>query len=232
MAMVLGGCAGRPLPDHPQVTVLIPGAGGNGPWYAGLRDAVGEDAQTRLAVLRWGAPLPLFVFNFQDRGIHERAEKDLASRISRWREAHPDGRLVLLAHSAGCGVALGALGRLEDGSAVDQVVLLSPSVSPTYDLAPAIKHVRGQVHIFCSDRDEFFLSWRTGTFGTYDNVRTAAAGNAGFANLERLPAELREKVVQHAYHPAWEKLGHDGGHWGATSRRFAGEVIAPLLVPQ
>ena len=31
------------------------------------------------------------------------------------------------------------------------------------------------MHVFHSTKDDLFLRWRTGTFGTYDNVRTAAA---------------------------------------------------------
>ena len=80
-----------------------------------------------------------------------------------------------------------------------------------------------RLDVFHSDRDTVFLSWRTGNFGTYDNVKTRAAGNCGFV-LDDLSPALRDKVAQHAYQPEWKDLGNDGGHFGATSRAFAKQI--------
>lgn len=231
----LAGCGGGSTRWHGEdVVVLVTGASGNGPWYAGVKSALKSEegqAERQVYTYRWGAPLPLLVFNFQDRGIHARAEKELAQGLAHWRTAHPDGRIQLMAHSAGSGVVLGALSRLDAiGPAVkvERVVLLAPSVSSGYDLRPALNHVIGQMHVFHSDRDTVHLKWRAHTFGTYDNIRTTAAGNVGFATAQ-VPDDLKSRLVQHPYDPGWSELGHDGGHWGSVEQRFVSQVLRPLL---
>jgi pimeloyl-ACP methyl ester carboxylesterase len=225
LVIAIGGCAGRPSnPSTVDVLFLVPGVAGDGPAYDGLVRGLREGgADAHLEVLAWGAPGPFMVMNFQDEGIHHRAEEKLAAELGRWRKAHPGGRIDVIAHSAGCGVALGALGR-SGSPAVRNVVLLSPSVSPQYDLSAAMAKVAGRMDVFVSDRDELFLSWRTSTFGTYDNVKTKAAGNVGF-----VAATDRSKLVQHRREDWWAEQGNDGSHFGALAQTFARETIAPLL---
>jgi hypothetical protein len=127
-------------------------------------------------------------------------------------------------------VVLGALAKLDAERHVGSVVLLAPSVSPGYDLGPAMAHVDGTVHVFFSERDTLWLKWRTGHFGTYDNVKTPAAGNQGCKNVEQLPPALRDKLVQHPYDAAWRPMGNDGGHFGSLAPHFTTQVIGPLLV--
>ena len=210
--------------------MIVPGAGGDGPWYGALRaELAGDDAAAH--TFRWGAPLPLFMLNLQDRGIHASAEKKLARRLADWRRQNPAGRLALVAHSAGCGVVLGALAQLDEGMQVDRVVLLAPSVSPGYDLSPALDHIGEELHIFHSDRDRTWLHWRTSTFGTYDNIKTPAAGHGGFTSIDQLDPDRRRNVFQHAYDPAWADLGNDGDHAGALSRPFVHDVLKELVRP-
>jgi pimeloyl-ACP methyl ester carboxylesterase len=229
--LVMGlGCSSRvPNPDTADVVFLVPGAGGYGKHYDRLvRGMRAGGVEERIEVLHWGVRGPLFFLNFQDVGIHQRAETKLAAALADWRERHPDGRVSVVAHSAGCGVTLGALA-LPEAAEVDAVVLLNPSVSPEYDLAPALSKIRRELHVFHSDRDDLYLSWRTGTFGTYDNVKTRAAGNVGFSGIEALPPELGAKVVQHGREPSWRRLGNNGRHFGTCAPRFAAQTIAPLL---
>lgn len=216
------GCASSPNSSDPDVIFLVPGVGGAG-GYSSLIRAISDDGRQQVQVFGWGAPLPLFFLNFSWQSIHDDAEQKLAQRINQWRRDHPAGRIRLLGHSAGCGVALGALGRLGDGR-VGNVVLLQPSVSPGYDLRPALAHMDGVLHVFYSDRDTTFLSWRTGHFGTYDRVKTRAAGNTGFKN-DYPP----QKLVQHPYDPRWSELDNEGGHYGVLAEPFARQIVAPLL---
>jgi pimeloyl-ACP methyl ester carboxylesterase len=225
----LGGCANRP-PNPPSDDVLffVPGVAGDGGGYDGLiRGLRAAGVNQHIEVLGWGAPGPLFVLNFQNDAIHRSAEAKLAATMHQWREAHPSGRIDLIGHSAGCGVTLGALA-LPDSTTAGTVVLLSPSVSPTYDLAPSLSKMAGKLHVFHSDRDTFFLSWRTSTFGTYDNVKTKAAGNVGF-DLAPLPPELRAKVIQHPREDWWADQGNDGSHFGTTAQEFVTKAVGPLL---
>ena len=228
---LLGGCAARPdNPITPDVLFFVPGAAGDGGQYDGLfRGLRAGGVEAHVDVVSWGAPGPLFVLNFQDDKIHAAAEEKLAAALRAWREAHIGGRIDVIAHSAGCGVVLGALTR--DGvPEVGTVVLLNPSVSPTCPLERPLRRIGSRLHVFLSDKDTMFLSWRTRTFGTYDNVKTRAAGNVGF-RVEGLPADLRAKVVQHAREPSWEAEGNDGGHFGTVKEHFVKTTVAPLLAP-
>jgi pimeloyl-ACP methyl ester carboxylesterase len=224
------GCSSISQPGDRGVIFVVPGVGGDGPSYAkmvqGLRDA-GRHEQTR--AVHWGAPAPLFMLNLQNDSIHRAAESDLAQQIRAYRAEHPSDLIIVIGHSAGCGVTLGALARLEPGCNIDSAILLAASVSPEYNLAPALGHVRGQVHSFYSDRDTLWLGWRCSTFGTYDNVKTKAAGNQGFTSVEKLPPDLQAKFEQHPYDPVWSALGNNGGHMDPLARKFAEKVIAPLL---
>ena len=230
--IALGGCTRHPRTlDSSHVVFVVHGAGGFGSTYNDLIDALDsdEDSSRTVRLFRWGAPGPLFMFNFSNQSIHDKAERELASEIQRWQAAHADGdaRVDLVGHSAGCGVILGALAQL-DKSQVDRVILLHPSVSPMYPLSGAVAHVRSTMHVFYSDRDTVFLKWRCSQFGTYDRVKTPAAGYMGF-DLANLPGTLRERVHQHAHQGAWSSLGDDGGHFGALNRPFVNNLVVPLL---
>jgi pimeloyl-ACP methyl ester carboxylesterase len=229
LVLLLGGCANRPPnPRTDDVLFFVPGVAGDGGAYDGLiRGLRAAGVKEHIEVLGWGAPGPLFVLNFQNDAIHRSAEAKLAGAMRQWREAHPSGRIDLLGHSAGCGVVLGALA-LPESPAAGTVVLLNPSVSPTYDLAAPLAKVEGKLHVFHSDRDTVFLSWRTSTFGTYDNVKTKAAGNVGF-ELGGLPPESCAKVVQHPREEWWADQGNDGSHFGTTAEEFAATTVGPLL---
>lgn len=211
------GCASRQAASSSdQVTIFVPGVFGNGPWYDGMIDEL-RRAAGPVDVFSWGAPKALFPMNFSDAGIHDDAEKKLAATL----DALPANvvRIHLVGHSAGCGVVLGAIPRSK--RTVQKVLVIAPSVSPTYDIAPAAARA-GSVDVFYSDRDTTYLKWRTSNFGTYDRIKTPAAGYAGFTSV---PPNVR----QHPYDPAWEQLGNDGGHGGGTARAFVREIVSPLL---
>jgi pimeloyl-ACP methyl ester carboxylesterase len=193
--------------------LFVPGVFGDGANYNGLRRAV-ADGGSAVRTVTWGVPKPLFVANFSDAKIHDEAESKLAKVID-----ETQGEVNLVGHSAGCGVILGALAKAHRD--VGHVVLIAPSVSPGYDVAPALTR-SNVVHYLSSDRDTVFLKWRCGTFGTYDRVKTPAAGYAGFQTLS-------PKLIQHPYDPAWDALGNHGGHSDAIGEKFVAAVVAPLL---
>jgi hypothetical protein len=222
LCILLTGCAssGSVSPADNDVIFIVTGVGGNS-GYEGIRDAVKKPGRA-VRIVAWGSPV--FVMNFSTESIHNDAEKMLAQKIDAWHKDHPTGAIDLIGHSAGCGVVLGALPRTSSARA-NTVILLAPSVSPGYDLAPALAQIDGKLHVFYSDRDTFFLEWRTSNFGTYDRVRSKAAGNVGFPQDKYPP----EKLIQHPYDPSWESLGNDGGHYGVQGAAFAKQVLAPLL---
>lgn len=214
-------------PASAHIVCFVPGVSGDLGGYNSLKSALAETGATDLREFRWGSAI--FVLNFQSASIHDTAERELAQQITDWLRQKPDCKIDLIGHSAGGGVILGALGRLDANLTVDHVFLLAPSVSPGYNLVPPLHHIKTRLDLFYSSQDIVFLKWRTGTFGTYDNIRSAAAGHLGFAPNPPLPPDLAAKLVQHPYDPKWSELGNDGSHLGPTAHDFVRAIVAPLL---
>lgn len=224
---------GDALPDGIAI-VFVHGAGGDGFWYRHVETVVREHESTKTSNaaeatsnadavyrFRWGMPGPMFVMNFSDKKVHDRAEDRLARLLADTLARDPNRRIDLIAHSAGSGVVLGALRRLPDGMAVRDVLLLQPSVSPGYDIAPSLEHVGGRLLYTHSTGDVTFLKWRCSTFGTYDGVRTSAAGHGGFdANMvARLPEASVRKLVA---------VELTGDHFAPLDRTVLSQLLARL----
>ncbi|MBC7784693.1 MAG: alpha/beta hydrolase [Burkholderiales bacterium] len=223
MLWLAGGCAARPAQVvSDRLTIVVPGVFGDFGAYDGLVSAVAKDGGTA-EVFTWGAGKAAFFQNFSDKSTHTEAELRLASRLTLLPKRVKEIRLI--GHSAGCGVVLGALANTERH--VQTVILLAPSVSPGYDLRSAMRHV-GMMHVFHSDRDTLFLNWRTSKFGTYDRIKTPAAGFGGFV-LGKPISNSPSRLVQHPYQDGWKSDGNDGRHMGTLAKRFVEKVLLPLL---
>src|SRR5690348_945091 len=113
--LIFCGCAGTSGPAGPDVIFLLPGVDGDGLRYASLKDGLRDAGiSTRIETVDWGLPRLLFFMNFSNSATHRDAEEKLASRIGSWRNKYPQSRIDLIGHSAGCGVVLGGLARLDD----------------------------------------------------------------------------------------------------------------------
>lgn len=222
LALLAVGCApqAKQIAGAPDVVFIVPGVGGPS-GYDALIQSLGRPNRA-IHTIVWGAPPPLFFLNYSDQSIHNTAEAEFSARIEQWHRDHPTGRIDIIGHSAGCGVALGAIARLPQAR-VEHLILLAPSVSPGYNLQPALAKVNAPIHVYTST-DDTMLQWRTSSFSTYDRVQTAAAGVGGFTSP--FPPG---RVIHHPFEPRWTTLGHDGGHWGPLADRFSQLVIAPLL---
>ncbi len=153
----------------------------------------------------------------------------LADKIERMRKRRPNEPIHLVGLSAGTAVLLDALERLPDSVQVDNVVLLSPSVSAERNLAAALRHVRGRLYATNSKEDYVLATLVVNADGGVG----ATAGRTGF----RLPKKLSEadsalyaKVVNLPWKPAYIAYGWNGGHMRVTDPRFIRSVIAPRLL--
>jgi pimeloyl-ACP methyl ester carboxylesterase len=164
---------------------------------------------------------------------HEEAAK-VAGMIVERRRKHPAARIVLTAHSGGTGIAVYALEMLPEDVNVDTVLLLSPALSPTYDLSKALPRVKGKVYCFPSPYDSAVLGLGTKLFGTVDGVKGEAAGKVGFVTPEKADEVTRkayEKLVHRPYDRSWMRLGNIGNHIGPMIPTFAEKILTPLLLP-
>lgn len=207
----------------------LPGIGGllsiDRAFINGLRDT------------EWDATFVGYDWTCRDPGLdallaRERNEgeaKKISEKLAEHIRANPDQRVILTSHSGGTGIAVWALEGLPENVVIDTLVLMSPAISPTYDLSKALEHVRGKCYVFSSTLDTLVLGAGTKVFGTIDGVKTESAGLNGFVKPDGAEAKQYAKLVSIPYDAAWMRYGNIGDHIGVLSRRFAREITAPLL---
>jgi pimeloyl-ACP methyl ester carboxylesterase len=182
---------------------VVPWGHGLWRWHADLTNAANRDAQARR----------------------------LAGEVSAFRERSPAAPVYLVGKSGGTGVVVRALEHLPD-SAVEASVLISPAISPAYDLTRALRAVRREVVVFWSPLDVIVLGAGTRIFGTIDRVKTVSAGLVGF-RPPRSPTEAQRasyaKLRQVRWRPGMAATGYLGGHVGPDSPAFLRRYVVPLL---
>ncbi len=219
------------VPKKPLVWV-VDGAGdlrGCSNALRAVNVAAGEPVE--LVVFPWSHGYRRLLRDQIDMGHARRQGMRLAQWIEQQRQQEPTRRLVLVAHSAGCAVALAA-GDVLPPDCLDRILLLAPSVSTGYDLRPSLRAAREGIDVFCSRRDWVALGFVVRVVGTTDNFWSgAAAGRWGF----RLPVRDAEDVVlarrlrQHFWSPAVAWTGHHGGHHGMHAPGFVHTFLLPLM---
>jgi hypothetical protein len=185
---------------------------------------------------RWQTGAGFAVDHMSSPEYKRGAAKGLAEKITDHRRKYPDDPIYLGGLSAGCAVVLYALEELPADVSVDQVILLSSSVSADFDLTPSLRHVRGRIYAFTSDRDAV-LRDLAANFGTADGkkVGTDIAGIRGFHEPGRAAVRSETayggKVQNIAWRQEFAKYGHNGGHTEVVASAFVERFIAPLVVP-
>lgn len=224
LSLAAGGCKGTMT--CPRV-IYLDGAGwhsGDGPVRKGLLGAGFAGAVERYDWQGLFGPLPDHLWANEHHG----SVPALARRVTKLRRANPEGRIVLMGLSAGTGLVVAALEKLPEDILVDDVVLLSPSVSAWHDLTQALRHVRRRLYATHS-RYDGLLS----TSGSAGGKRGPPAGRRGFRLPEEMPLEkqvLYRKLIHLPWRPEYAAYGWDGGHVSVTSRDFIRVVIAPRIL--
>ena len=239
IALMLGaGCAAQPpMPRLPSAApfgrhvnlIYVPGIGGFGHddriWLNGLK--VGGFSG-KMEVWNWTGRLgPISALWAHAR---QRAQaRLLANRVRKLRSESPAEQLVLVGHSAGSGLVIMALEDLPPDSQVDEVVLLAPALSRSYDLTRALRHVHGHAHVFYSERDTLVLAVGTFLFGTVDGIHGEAAGHGGFAKPRGASNGDYKNLSVYPYSNDRRLYGDDGGHEGILTAGVAAALVDPLL---
>lgn len=231
-ALLAIGCKSQPVaesPPPPPVLIHLPGIGGemsiDHHLVNGLRDGGVADSYQ---IIDWTG---------SDRGPralgnlkrHREQAERVAKKIEAIYRADPRTPIILVGHSAGTGIAVWALEDLPPEVHIRTLLMLASALSPQYDLTAALRHVDGHAMALYSDHDAIILGAGTTVFGTFDRVKTPAAGFVGFQVPRHGKTKEYDKLIQLPYDPDWAKLGNPGDHIGPTGRRFAKAVLAPLL---
>ncbi len=208
------------------VTFYCPGAGNIDFGDAGLREGLQKAGyRGEVATVGWTFSLNPAI----DQMVRVNARlgaSSLARAIEHYLDKHPNGEVNVVGLSAGTGVAIWALEQLDPKYKVNNVVLLASSLSHDYDVEQALRRVRGRIYNYYSPRDAV-LAGPMKLFGTIDGKFFDQAVGAGEVGLQ--PPSGRERVVNIAWRPEFEKLGYSGGHTDATRPKFVQAQIAPQL---
>jgi pimeloyl-ACP methyl ester carboxylesterase len=156
--------------------------------------------------------------------------KIIAQKLVKHHIAEPDSKIYMLAHSGGCGLAIWALEDLPADVKIQNLVMMSPAVSPGYDLTAALEHIEGHLYVFSSLADLFVLGTGTRLLGTIDGVKTDAAGRVGFIKPASGDSAQYAKLVAIPYDIAWFKYHDYGDHIGGMTRSFGKNVLGPLML--
>jgi hypothetical protein len=214
------------------------GAGGGGlvmNWSGGVRQGLtdaGYDGSGEMFPWETG----MGVMADQTASVEYKRQKAsaLADKIVDYSKKEPGATIHLMGLSAGTAVVAFALEALPSQNSVQNVVMLSGSLSSGYDLSAALRHVKGKMYIFTSQRDEVLLT-AVPLAGTADRV-SAEGGTIGL-NGARIPrgatSEVRDlyrKIVVVPWNSQFARYGNEGGHTDTVNAAFVQQFIAPLVV--
>jgi len=205
------------------ITFYCPGAGNVDLGDAGLREGF-EAAGYRgeVASLMWTMSFNPAIDQVVRFNAHLGAMR-LAGIIQDYLDRYPGHEVNVVGLSAGTGVAIWALEHMNAGYKVQNVVLLGSSLSSTYDVSPALKHVQGTIYCYYSANDAV-LAGPMKVFGTIDaQFMTDGAGAVGLK-------PSRDRVVNIAWKREYAQYGYYGGHTDGTSPEFVRKYLAPYVM--
>lgn len=235
--VVLGatGCAPT-FSDRSKLgwTVYCPGAGNTDFGENGIRQGL-EAAGYRgeVAAYMWTVSFNIAIDQTVRINARLRAQQ-LARLIEQYTDWYrenrgendpPEPTIYLVGLSAGSGIAIWACENLRPGYSVDSVVLLSSSLSYDYDVSDALKHIRGQIYCYCSDRDAV-LAGPMQIVGTIDGkIATPGVGQLGLQSKAH-----SDRIVNTRWRDEFTKYGYFGGHTDSTSAAFVQTYVANNLL--
>lgn len=238
-ACVLAGCAQvdytAPERYANGLVMVLDGAGGitlaPQQIQQGLNDGGVNHA---IEIFKWSAGHNVLE-DQQDVGRNRRVAGDLARRVGLYMSQYPGRPVHLMGLSAGTGIVVFAAEQIPASRPVDGICLMASSLSSTYDLTPALSHVRNEITNFQSSlADVGVLGVGVALAGTVDRGGGLSAGLAGFSvpkDASPLTQRLyEEKLVEMPYNPAYAIFGNLGDHLGATSPGFVKQFMAPIVL--
>jgi len=227
LIVFLGGCAGPNKKAEPfGKTFYLDGAGNLGfgssevPRGMQLAGYKGD-----VEIFPWTYSLNPLIDQLNLFGFANAAGKRLAGRIRDYQKKYPGKSVNVIALSAGTGVAVWACESLENGSSIDNLVLLGSSLSHNYDMSKAMPNISRRIYVYHSPRDSVLSTVEV--VGTIDGkIGVKSVGQVGM----KLAGGRSGKIVNTPWSKHWRSLGWNGGHTDCTKTSFVQKEIAPKLL--
>ena len=215
----------------------LDGAGGGNPlsnWSSGIRDGLRHAGYPGWGeMFSWETGLGVAPDQVASHEYKRAKATELAHKIVAFRHEHPNTPITLVGHSAGTVVAVYTLEALPERPIVENVVLLSGSLSADYDLTTALARVRQNMYLFTSDRD-VILTVLLPILGPADRgADTNRVVGASGAIMPHNPSPETEfqyaKVVEVRWNPSFRSFGNRGDHLDVLNEGFVRALVAPLV---
>ena len=241
VAMSAGGCASTGVDREARMPNgyiwYFDGAGGGGltNWAGGIKKgflAAGYTGTGEIA--KWNTGLGVAADQSASVEYKRSKASAAAKEIVAYKARYPQAPVSVMGLSAGTAVAVFALEALPESVQVENVVLLSGSISSDYDLTAALKRVRNRMYVTTSQSDGV-LRYLVPLAGTADRKSSSVgvAGIEGFTAPDTVTRETREqyeKVVHVPWVPGFRYHGAAGGHTDVVKARFVRDFVAPLVM--
>jgi pimeloyl-ACP methyl ester carboxylesterase len=243
LLLVFGGGCMSTLPDRAArmeraYVYYLDGAGGGsalGNWGGGVRSGLTAAGYAGSGeMFSWETGWGILADQVASVAYKRQKAGELSQRITNFTQQCPAASVHVIGLSAGTAIATFALEVLPDGLMLENLILLSSSLSADYDVTKALRHVRGKVYVFTSQRDGMLL-YLEPLFGSADRRQTARViGVCGLSVPADAPADIRrqyDKVVCIPWREEFAEQGDRGEHVGVVKTRFVQKYIAPLILP-
>jgi pimeloyl-ACP methyl ester carboxylesterase len=216
------------------LVIILPGIEGESPLNQDIRRGIASAGVYRaLPIYHWGRPIPIAgpLINQMDVIGNRLAGAQIARMIMDYQDAYPGRPVYLVGHSGGGGVAVFAAESLPEGRQVDGLVLLSASITSSYDLTKAMKHSKNGVVNFYSKADVGFLVVGTTLAGNVDGTHGPAAGAIGFDWPKPADSPARRQAYAKVYQIEMTEWMTGGGeaHAASTGMDFVSSYVAPWI---
>lgn len=235
------GCASE-LSDHAArmqrgYVYYLDGAGGGGitNWASGVRKGLLDAGYNGSGeMFSWETGLGLMADQTASNEYKRGKAAELAQKIVEYRQKYPQTPITLMGLSAGTVMSVFTLESLPDNLVIDNVVLLSGSLSATYDLSQAMRRVHGRVYVSTSQHD-IVLAGLLPFAGTAD--RDSGTSETIGVQGPQVPRgasdatrQLYEsKLVLIPWKTEFAHYGNVGRHTDTVSARFIQHFVAPLI---
>ncbi len=224
-AALCSGCAARGAAERFGKTFYLDGAGnwgfGSSDVPEGLRQA---GYHGDVEVFMWTISFNPLVDQLATGNARLRSAI-LADKIKDYARRHPDCEINVIALSAGTGVAVWAIEQLDGKARVNNLILLGSSLSSTYDMRKALRHVDGKVVAYHSPHDNVLEAVRV--VGTIDGKR--GVDSVGQVGLHP-PGGPYPQIVNIGWSRKYLPLGWAGAHTDCTNQVFVRRELSRHLV--
>ncbi len=203
------------------LVIILPGIEGESKFNHNIRRGlVNGGVSYAMPIHNWGRPIPIAgpLINQMDFVGNRLAAERIAKMIVSYQDNHPSQPVYMIGHSGGGGMAVFAAEALPEGRKVDGLVLLSASISSTYNLSPALRKCRNGIANFYCKGDVGLLVIGTTIAGNVDGGHGPSAGAIGFKNKKDGLYEV--EIFS----------GPTDSHFAATGPGFVSRRVSPWIL--